>query len=62
MEPIRPIGPRPQEIPAIEPVWREGEREQRQREQQKKRRQQQQPLRRVEPDEDDGLPHIDVSV
>jgi hypothetical protein len=61
MEPIRPIGPRPQEIPAVEPVWREGEREQREREQQRKKRQQK-PTRRPEPEEDDGLPHIDVSV
>jgi hypothetical protein len=60
MEPIRPIGPRPQEIPAIEPVWREGEREQRQREQRK--RQQRKPPRVQEPPEDDGRPHIDVSV
>ena len=60
MEPIRPIGPRPQEIPAIEPVWREGEREQRQREQRK--RQQRKPQRVQEPPEDDGRPHIDVSV
>ena len=61
MEPIRPIGPRPQEIPAVEPVWREGEREQRKREQERKRKQQQ-PARRAEPEEDDGLPHIDISV
>jgi hypothetical protein len=60
MEPIRPIGPRPREIQAVEPVWREGEREQREREQQRKRKQQ--PTRRPEPEEDDGLPHIDVSV
>ena len=60
MEPIRPIGPRPQEIPAIEPVWREGEREQRQREQ--RERQQRKPPRVQEPPEDDGRPHIDVSV
>jgi hypothetical protein len=62
MEPIRPIGPRPQEIPAVEPVWREGQREQREREQQRKKRQQHPPRRSDEPPEDDGLPHIDVSV
>jgi hypothetical protein len=61
MEPIRPIGPRPQEIPAIEPVQREGER-QREREQQRKKRQQHPARHTPEPPEDDGLPHIDVSV
>jgi hypothetical protein len=60
MEPIRPIGPRSQEIPAVEPVWREGEREQREREQRKQKRRQ--PPRVQEPPEDDGRPHIDVSV
>jgi hypothetical protein len=61
MEPIRPIGPRPQEIPAVEPVWREGEREQREREQERKQKRRQ-PPRVQEPPEDDGRPHIDVSV
>jgi len=61
MEPIRPIGPKPLDIPGVERVWPEGERErQRREEQQKKRRREQQ--REQEAPEDDGLPHIDVSV
>ena len=61
MEPIRPIGPKLPDIPGVERVWPEGERErQRREEQQKKRRRQQQ--REQEPPEDDGLPHIDVRV
>ena len=62
MEPIRPIGPRPPELPAVERVWPEGERERRQNEGEQRKRKQQQPHRSAEPDEDDGLPHIDVSV
>jgi hypothetical protein len=61
MEPIRPIGPKPPDIPAVERVWPEGERE-RQRREDGQKRQKRQPPRREEPPEDDGRPHIDVSV
>jgi hypothetical protein len=61
MEPIRPIGPRLPDIPGVERVWPEGERE-RQRREDGQRRKKPKPQRVQEPPEDDGLPHIDVSV
>ena len=62
MEPIRPIGPRQPELPAVERVWQPGERERRREEEQRKRKQQRKPHPLEEPPEDDGRPHIDVSV
>jgi hypothetical protein len=61
MEPIRPIGPKPPDIPGVERVWPEGERE-RQRQEDGQKRKRPKPQRVQEPPEDDGLPHIDVSV
>jgi hypothetical protein len=61
MEPIRPIGPKPPDIPGVERIWPDGERERQRREEERKRRKSK-PQRTEEPPEDDGLPHIDVSV
>jgi hypothetical protein len=58
MEPIRPISRDLPKLEAIERVGRDAEREQ-QRRQQKKRPA---PKRLPEPPEDDGWPHVDVSV
>ncbi|HKN93197.1 MAG TPA: hypothetical protein VJU60_02600 [Thermoleophilaceae bacterium] len=62
MEPIQPIGPRVYEIPGVERVSHrvdpdQQKREQQKREQQRKHEQRQDP---DEPEEDDGMPHIDV--
>jgi hypothetical protein len=61
MEPIRPIGPKPPDIPGVERIWPDGERERQRREEERKRRKSK-PQRTEEPPEDDGRPHIDVSV
>ena len=68
MDPIQPITPRIHELPAVEPVGRRIDPEQQKREQQKRERQRREEQRRREekrhdpepPEEDDGLPHIDV--
>jgi hypothetical protein len=61
MEPIRPIGPKLPDIPAVERVWPDGERERQRREEEKKKRRRDQ--QREQPrEDDDGLPHSDVSV
>jgi hypothetical protein len=62
MEPIRPIGPKQPDLPAVERVWPDGERERHRRDEEQRRKRQQPPRPATEPDEDDGLPHIDVSV
>jgi hypothetical protein len=61
MEPIRPISRDLPKLEAIERVEREAERrrDEQQRQEQRKRPRPQRPL---EPPEDDGRPHIDVSV
>jgi len=61
MDPIQPIGPRISNIPSVERVQHRVDPEQQKREQQ--RREQQKPREQhvdEEPEEDDGLPHIDV--
>ena len=60
MDPIQPIGPRISNIPAVERVGHRIDPEQQKREQQKKDQQRHQRKQPEEPDEDDGLPHIDV--
>jgi hypothetical protein len=60
MEPIRPIGPKPPDIPGVERIWPDGERERQRREEQQKKKRERRPVQ--EPPEDDGRPHIDVSV
>ena len=65
MEPIVPITLRIPDIPAVERVVKrtdpdQQKREQQQREQQKKR--ELEPESPELPQEDDGLPHIDISV
>jgi hypothetical protein len=60
MEPIRPIGPKLPDIPGVERIWPDGERERQRREEQQKKKRERRPVQ--EPPEDDGRPHIDVSV
>jgi hypothetical protein len=60
MDPIQPIGPRISNIPAVERVGHRIDPEQQKREQQKKDQQRREREQPEEPDEDDGLPHIDV--
>jgi hypothetical protein len=62
MDPIQPIGPRISNIPAVEPVGHRIDPEQQKREQQKRdqQRKREQQVVDEEPEEDDGLPHIDV--
>ena len=64
MEPIQPIGPRVYEIPGVERVSHRVDPDQQKREQQtrEQRRKQEQRGEEPEPGDDDGLPHIDVSV
>jgi hypothetical protein len=63
MDPIQPIGPRIQNIPSVERVGHRIDPEQQKREQQKreeKRKREQPQQDPEEPQDDDGLPHIDV--
>ena len=63
MDPIQPISPRINNIPSIERVHQRVDPDQEKREQQKReeqRRREQYAEESDEPEEDDGLPHIDV--
>jgi hypothetical protein len=62
MDPISPITQRISEIPSVERVMHRVDPEQQKREQPKReqQRQRQQQGKPDEPEEDDGLPHIDV--
>jgi hypothetical protein len=60
MEPIQPITPR---IPSVEPIHRRIDPEQQKREEQRRERQRREHHEEPDaPEEDDGRPHIDVSV
>ena len=62
MDPIQPIGPRISNIPSVERVQHRVDPEQQKREQQKRdqQRRREHETADEEPEEDDGLPHIDV--
>jgi hypothetical protein len=64
MEPIRPIAPGISGLPAVERVLKHVDPDQQKREQQKReqKKREQEPEAPEPPHEDDGLPHIDVSV
>jgi hypothetical protein len=65
MEPIIPITLRIPDIPAVERVVKRTDPDQQKREQQRrehKKREPQEPESPELPPEDDGLPHIDISV
>jgi hypothetical protein len=56
MDPVRPIG---QELPAVQPIWREREESRKQKSGQQKGKKQERPPEPLP--EDDGRPHIDVT-
>jgi hypothetical protein len=63
MDPIQPISPRVNNIPSVERVGQRIDPEQQKREQQKRdqqRKREQYDDDADQPEEDDGLPHIDV--
>jgi hypothetical protein len=63
MDPIQPISPRINNIPSIERVGPRVDPEQQKKEQRKRdeqRRREQYAEEPDKPDEDDGLPHIDI--
>jgi hypothetical protein len=64
MDRIEPVGPRIYEIPSVERVGHRVDPEQQKREQQKRdgQRRRERDGEPAEPEEDDGLPHIDISV
>jgi hypothetical protein len=64
MDAIQPITPRIPDIPAIEPVGQRVDPEQQKREREKRDRERRrdQHAERERSEDDDGLPHIDVSV
>ena len=63
MDPIQPISPAIQNLPAVEPVHRQVDPDQQRREQERRERRRREQEEPETPEEgDDGLPHIDVSV
>jgi hypothetical protein len=64
MDPIQPIGSSIPNIPSVERVGHRVDPEQQKREQQKRDQQRRREAEDVdeEPEEDDGLPHIDVCI
>jgi hypothetical protein len=64
MEPIVPITPRIPNMPGVERVGQRVDPEQQKREQKKREQKRREPDQNVRelPEEDDGLPHIDISV
>ena len=65
MEPIVPITPRIPTLPGVERVGQHVDPEQQKRERQKREQKRREPEARIDdepPQEDDGMPHIDVSV
>jgi hypothetical protein len=66
MDPIQPISPAIQNLPAVEPVHRRVDPDEQRREQERRERERRRRERGGSepepPEEDDGRPHIDVSV
>jgi hypothetical protein len=63
MDPIQPISPAIQNLPAVEPVHRRVDADEQRREQERRERERRRREEEPEtPEEDDGRPHIDVSV
>lgn len=62
MDPIQPISPAVQNLPAVEPVHRRVDPDEQRREQERRERRRREPEEPETPEEDDGRPHIDVSV
>jgi hypothetical protein len=63
MDSIQPITPRIPTLPAVEPTGHRVDPEQQKREQERREQKRREPERDAEPsEEDDGLPHVDVSV
>lgn len=60
MEPIRPIAPRVSELPAVEKILREQDRQRERQQQEQRKHRERKPS--AEPPADDGRPHIDISV
>jgi hypothetical protein len=64
MDPIQPISPAAQNLPAVEPVHHRVDPDQQRKEQERRERERRHRKEEAEgPEEgEDGLPHIDVSV
>jgi hypothetical protein len=63
MDPIQPISAATQNLPAVEPVHRRVDPDQQRREHERRERERRRREEEPEPSEDDdGRPHIDVSV
>jgi len=62
MDPIQPISPAIQNLPAVEPVHRRADPDQQRREQERRERRRREHEEPETTEEDDGRLHIDVSV